>query len=227
MKALLTPRFAIEKAMYILAFLPLISLVYPEIGLAANMQLPTGQDNQALVFQIKSQNQSTLSYEQIIQKDPLTLKVQKYLSDRNSPLADSAPFIVSHNNWKRALAISVVESNMCIHTPKYMSNGAIQESHNCSGIGGDSLRRYASYEEWFDDMSNLLNKPNYANRPIEKFIGYYVVPGGMNWLNGVRKTENDFNRLEEEAKEERLAMGYTTPVSEIATAATTSTINAQ
>jgi hypothetical protein len=139
-------------------------------------------------------------------QDPLVQKLKQYLQDKNSPLADSADKIVTYDNWERALGISLVESNMCRFTPKYSSKGKIMESYNCSGIGGDNFKRYDSYMDWFSDMDSLLSQPNYANRPIEKFIGYYVQPGSRSWLYGVKKTEAELVEMENQAKQERLAL---------------------
>ena len=209
MKALSTLKSAINQSST-LAFIALITIVpmlYPELGIAAELQ--TSGQQPAVVFQINnpsvldSQNQKSINFQQITNTDPLVVKVKEYLEDHDSPLADSAAYIVTEENWERALAISFVESNMCRFTPKYYAKGKVQESYNCSGIGGDNYKRYTSYEDWFADMNDLLSKPNYTNRPIEKFIGYYVVPGSRNWLNGVKKTEADLNVLEAQASQER------------------------
>lgn len=211
MKALSTLKSAINQSsiLGIIALIVLVPVIYPHYALAADIQT-SGQS--AIVFKIKDlkvlepQNQILLSYNDLLQSDPLVIKLKAYLEAKNSPLKDSAGFIITQPKWERAIAISFVESNMCRFTPKHYNKGKYYESYNCSGIGGDNYRKYTSYEDWFVDMNNLLMKPNYVNRPIEKFLNYYVVPGSPNWLKGVKKVEADITKMKEEAEEERLAL---------------------
>lgn len=206
MKALFRLKSAINQGAVagITALISLVPLLYPHAMVLASEPQTLGPS--ALVFDIKTQNQNFLSYNQLISQDPLVIKLKEYLEDKNSPLAESAAEIVTYSNWKLALSISVVESNMCRFTPKYSSKGKVMESYNCSGIGGENFKRYTSYVDWFADMNALLSKPSYVNRPIEKFIGFYVQPGSLAWLNGVKKTQRDLTALEDQANTERLAM---------------------
>ena len=205
MKALLSLKSAISQssALAIIALTAIAPMAFPLLAAAAQT---SGQS--AVVFPINSnlQNQSTLNYNQLANQDPLVQNLNQYLADKQSPLAGSASQIIGYTNWKRALSISLVESNMCRFTPKYSLKGKITDSYNCSGIGGDSFKRYASYMDWFADMDNLLSQPNYVNRPIEKFIGYYVVPGSANWKWGVKKTEAELTAMESDANQQRLTM---------------------
>jgi hypothetical protein len=154
----------------------------------------------------------------------LAPSLKQYLQSKGSPIAAFADEIpAKYNNYKRVIAISFVESNMCKRTPKIRTKHGSVETHNCSGIGGGS-RVYGSYEEWFADMNNLMNKPNYANRPLEKFLGYYVVPGSKNWLNGVKKVEGDIAYLENNAAQQLAAM-KNNPSLSIATAGTPELVN--
>lgn len=203
MKALLTLKTAINHSSLVslVALIILAPLLYPAAAAQASGE-------SAVVFKINShlQNQNSITYSQLASSDPLVVKLTEYLEDKQSPLAEYSAEIVTYTNWKRALAISLVESNMCRFTPKYALNGKTMESYNCSGIGGDSFRKYESYMDWFADMDALLSKPNYVNRPIEKFIGYYVVPGSNNWKYGVKKTEAELTEIQEQANQERIAL---------------------
>ncbi len=202
MKALSTLKSAISKSSALtgIALIAIAPMVFPMLASAAQT---SGQT--AVVFNINT-NQNSLSYSQIVSQDPLVQNLDKFLSDKKSPLAGSASQIIGFTNWKRALSISVVESNMCRFTPKYAQKGKTMESYNCSGIGGENFRRYESYMEWFSDLDALLSKPNYVNRPIEKFIGYYVQPGSMAWLNGVKSTEAKLTAMETDANQQRITM---------------------
>jgi hypothetical protein len=201
MKALLALKTAINHSSItgFIALIILAPLVFPAAAQASG--------ESAVIFKINTdlQNQNSITYSQIATSDPLVVKLKEYLEDKQSPLADYADQIVTFTNWKRALAISLVESNMCRFTPKYASKGQTMESYNCSGIGGDSLRRYDSYMGWLTDMDSLLSQDNYSSRPIEKFIGYYVQPGSRAWLYGAKKTEAELTELQRQANDERVA----------------------
>lgn len=205
MKALLSLKSAVNQssALAILALTAIAPMAFPLLAAAAQT---SGQT--AVIFQINSnlQNQNSLSYNQLASQDPLVQKLNQYLTDKQSPLAGSASQIIGFTNWKLALSISLVESNFCRFTPKYSLKGKVMESYNCSGIGGDNFKRYDSYMGWFADMDNLLSQPNYVNRPIEKFIGYYVVPGSTNWKWGVKKTQAELTDMETQANQQRLTM---------------------
>lgn len=205
--ALISANF--EKALAVAAFLPLIFWMFPYSAYAYANE---GQIT-ALVFDINSNksNQNLVSYDQLVQSDPLVNDLLAYLQSKGSPLADRDTVIkiLSHTEltngvpvWIRALAISRVESNMCLH----------EVDNNCSGIGGENLKAYDSYADWFDDMSNLLLKPNYQNRPIEKYLHFYVQPGSLSWLHGVQQTEKDLLALNTQAQQESLALANPAPL---------------
>lgn len=196
MTASLTLKSAIEKSLQTLAFLPLvISLVYPKIGLAQT----TGQSS--LVFTIEQTQKEEitkpklLQYDEIVQNDPLVIKLTNYLQKHNSPLAEYADDIILQPQWKRALAISWVESNFGIHCAY----------NNCSGIGGNpkmkSFHKYDSKLEWFVDMNQLLEKPVYKEKvtTFKDMCGYYVQPCSSNWFNGSTKKYAELEALEKEA----------------------------
>lgn len=233
MNALFTLKSAKEVILILITFTLATPLVYPEVVLASSLQTD-GQKN-AQVFEIKNpsliqnpvsvsnptENQSSVTLDQVTQADPLVAKLEDYLSARNSPLQGSAASLVTYPKWERALAISFVESGICVHTPKLKTKHGWLESYNCSGIGGDNYKIYDSYLGWFADMNALLTKPNYADRPLKKFLGYYVVPGSNAWYNGATKTEADLSALEQQADSERLVAAASVHSGPITTALAT------
>lgn len=198
---------AIEKALVIAAFLPLLFMVYPEFAAAAY----TAQNNggNALVFEINSKpTQKLLTYDELATyhrnsdiNTYLAPKVKAYLESKGSPLAEYADEIVKQPQWQRALAISYVESNF----------GKRCADNNCSGIGGapsmKSWRKYPTKLDWFKDMSALLEKPIYKERYTNctTMKGVYVVPGSANWVNGCTKAGNELLALTAQSENERLA----------------------
>lgn len=207
MTARLSFSSAVEKALVIVAFLPIVLMVYPETVAAALPAQNSGE--KALVFQVnsKSKTETTaivtgLSYDELVSNDILVQKVKSYLESKGSPLAAYASEIVKQDQWQRALAISFVESNF----GKYCSD------NNCSGIGVSpkhaSWRRYPTKLEWFKDMSALLEKPIYKEKytTCSKMKGVYVVPGSSRWVNGCNKVSSELIALTEQANAEQLAL---------------------
>ena len=208
MKAPSSLSSAIEKAILVAAFLPLVFLVYPEsVAASYNAQ---NSDEKALVFEVNSKQKpdlvgpqeiSTVSYEEIAANDPLVTKVQAYLEAHNSPLAPYAAEIVQQPQWQRALAISYVESSFAIHCA----------NNNCSGIGGSphskSWRKYPSKLDWFKDMTALLETPRYKEQWIscQTMNGHYNA-GSQNWLRGCMQKSNELLSLTAQADQERIAM---------------------
>lgn len=208
MKALLALKSAVNQST-VIGFITLVTLVpviYPETSLAANsLQI---QGEKSLVFQIKhpniiqqNQNLPALSYTALAGQDPLVIKLQNYLQEHNSPLAEYSSEIVRQPNWEKALAVSYVESNMGIHC----------YDNNCSGIGvkpgHPSWRKYPTKLDWFKDLSLLLEKPLYKDRfnTFEKMRGVYVQPGSANWVYGAKKIYAELMILEKDAEEQKIA----------------------
>lgn len=198
---------AVEKAFMLIAFLPVVLMVYPETAAAAFAAQNPGE--KALVFQVNSKSKTEitqivtgLSYDELVANDILVQKVKAYLESKGSPLAVYADEIVKQPQWQRALAISFVESNF----GKYCAD------NNCSGIGVSpkhkSWRKYPTKLHWFKDMSALLEKPIYKDKytTCAKMRGVYVVPGSSKWVNGCNKVSTDLLTLTEQAKSEQLAL---------------------
>lgn len=207
MKAPFSLSSAIEKVVVILAFFPVVFMVYPEFAAAAYTAQNSGE--KALVFEISSKpTQKLLTYNELAQYHSrtdintiLAPKVKAYLESKGSPLAPYANEIVKQPQWQRALAISYVESNF----------GKRCADNNCSGIGvhpsHPSWRRYPTKLDWFKDMSALLEKPIYKERytNCKAMMGVYVVPGSPRWLNGCNTVSNELLAITTQAENERLA----------------------
>lgn len=207
MTARLSFSSAVEKAILLVAFLPVVLMVYPETAAAAFTAQNSGE--KALVFQVNSKSKTEitqivtgLSYDELVSNDILVQKVKAYLEAKGSPLAIYADEIVKQPQWQRALAISFVESNF----------GKYCHSNNCSGIGVSpkhaSWRRYPTKLEWFKDMNALLEKPTYKEKytTCAKMKGVYVVPGSARWVNGCNKVSEELLTITREAEQERLAL---------------------
>jgi len=197
MKALSTLKSALDQGALIgiTALVLLAPVFYPQLALAAEAQA-LGQQNQ--VFEIKVTNPNSintntqsqsLTLNDIQQADPLFVSLQNYLQDNGSPLQAYTGQLLSHDNWKTIVAISFVESNMCVHNYYY----------NCSGIGGQQyLRKYNNYGEWIDDMSNVL-ATRYNGWSLDKMDGVYVQPYSVNWKLGSKKVYAQLTALEQSA----------------------------
>lgn len=208
MKAPLALSSAVEKAIILIVFLPVVTMVYPETAAAAFAAQNDGKT--ALVFQVNSKAkteivellQPSLTYDELVHNQVLVPKVREYLESKGSPLAIYAEEIVKQPQWQRALAISYVESNF----------GKFCHSNNCSGIGVSpshpSWRRYETKLDWFRDMSALLEKPIYKEKytNCSSMKGVYVVPGSSRWVNGCNKASNDLLAITQEAETAKLAM---------------------
>ncbi len=207
MKALFTLKSAINQSSVIAAvtLVSLVSVIYPEIGKANFSLQAEGQNTTALVFEIKNpaqtQTQSSLTIQNIIDSDPLPVLLSQYLKNRKSPLDVYSKNIILLPNWKKALAISFVESNM----------GRFCADNNCSGIGvapeTPTWRKYSTKLDWFIDLDKLLAKPIYSERfnTCRKMKGVYVQPGSEGWVNGCEKVYSELTDLEEQAAHQRLS----------------------
>lgn len=211
MTALFTLKSAINqgKINSLIAMLVLVPAVFPHIALANQ----TSQDKTALVFKIKDpsvllqnsdssdENQTLLTFDEITSNNPLATSLQKYLEDHNSPLAPYAPEMIKQPQWQRALSISWVESNFCIHNV----------NNNCSGIGGapgqSTWRKYPTVFEWFKDMSALMETPRYkyTYTTFEKMNKVYVQPGSANWVLGSNQKYRELMALTSDAEQEKIA----------------------
>ncbi len=201
MKALFTLKPQTKQTVVVAVLLSLIPLGFPGTTLAATVEAGV---NTALVFEVKNpiQNQNSISFNEVVMNDPLVEKLEAYLKKHNSPLAEYSPQIIQEKHWKKALAISWVESNF----------GRRCADNNCSGIGvapgHPAWRKYSTKLDWFKDMNVLMDKPLYSEKynTFRKMKGIYVYPGSENWVRGAEQKFAELTELEEQAREARLAM---------------------
>ena len=124
------------------------------------------------------------------------VNLQAYLQDHNSPLQGYTTQLLSKDNWKTVVAISFVESNMCVHNLNY----------NCSGIGGPGhFYAFKDFGGWIDCMSTLLDS-HYNGWSLDKMNGVYVQPASTNWAYGSKKIYKELTALEQNSNEQRIAM---------------------
>src|SRR5207244_5062524 len=144
---------------------------------------------------------ASITYDQVVQADPLVKNLRAYLESYGSPLAEYADQIVLEPQWQRALAISWGESNYGLHC----------QDNNCSGIGGaphmKSWRKYETKLDWFKDMSALLEKPIYKERftNCRSMNGVYNA-GSASWVNSCEQKSAELIALTERSEQERLAL---------------------
>lgn len=194
----------------IIGVLAMMPVVTPQLTVAGQ----TSKEKTALVFEIKDpsvlfaapnttdENQKFLTFEEITESDPLTIRLTTYLKAHNSPLAEYSSEIIKQPQWQRALAISWVESNF----------GRRCADNNCSGIGvapgHPAWRKYKTKLDWFKDMAQLMEKPIYKEKytTFEKMRGIYVYPGSDAWVNGSKKKYAELMAMTSEAESARIAL---------------------
>lgn len=108
--------------------------------------------------------------------DPKLDVLQRYLSEKRSPLADYAGILSRLPNWKLILGIAHAESNLCKKTDR----------NNCWGIGPGS-------PFYYDDISESLYYANYLidkyrslgmqnpETMVQRYVGHY----SSNWVTAV------------------------------------------
>jgi hypothetical protein len=206
MKALSTLKSAIDHSSFvgIIALILLAPVLRPDLASAAALQ--TSGQSTAQVFEInvsdpsllgsapkQNNSQNTITLNDIQSTDPLTVNLQAFLQDHNSPLQGYTGQLLAHDNWPTIVAISFVESNMCVHSVY----------NNCSGIGGQEyLRKYDNYGQWIDDMSNVL-ATRYNGWSLKKMDGIYVQPYSYNWKIGSEQILNQLTELQKFSDMER------------------------
>jgi hypothetical protein len=214
MKALITLKSAIDQSSFvgIIALVMLIPVLQPQLALAAALQ--ASEQSTAQVFKINvsdssllvsTPKQNSITLNDIRATDPLVVNLQAFLQDNNSPLQSYVPQLLEHDNWKTIIAISFVESNMCVHNLRY----------NCSGIGGPGhFRQYSDFGGWIDDMSNLL-ATRYGGWTLEKMDGVYVQPYSHNWKLGSTKMLTSLTELENTSGQQRAEIAQVNVVTQL------------
>ncbi|MBI1862956.1 hypothetical protein HYS00_02450 [Candidatus Microgenomates bacterium] len=127
--------------------------------------------------------------EQVDIADSRVANLKRFLRRYNSPLYEHAEFIVQtadKNNMDYRLlpAIAMQESGLCAKIPV--------NSHNCWGWGiyGNTITRFADYEEAIDTVSRGLKKYYIDRGPVtaSQIMSKYNPgsPGGS-WANSVNR----------------------------------------
>jgi len=213
MKALITLKSAIDHSSFvgIIALVLLAPMLQPQLASAAALQ--TSGQSPAQIFKINvsdssvldsAPKQNSITLNDIQATDPLAVNLQAFLQDNNSPLQSYVPQLLEHDNWKTIIAISFVESNMCVHNLRY----------NCSGIGGPGhFRQYSDFGGWIDDMGDLL-ATRYGGWTLEKMDGVYVQPYSANWVLGSKKIHAQLTELEKLSNSQRIDMANANSLTE-------------
>lgn len=138
-------------------------------------------------------NSTLLEYPELqytVDEDKRVEKLQSYLQDNNSPLADHAEYIVEQSDlngidWTLIVAISKMESGFCTKT--------IPGSYNCWGLGGSNFMYFDSYEESIKFTAELLNKHYRSNMNQAIKAKYCPASDGCNpsWVDIVTDVSHE------------------------------------
>ena len=165
---------AAEKAIIVLAFIPVVTMIYPETAAAAFNNSAQRPNDQALVFLVNSKSKTetpikdqTLTTEQLANVDietqsKFTYKeiLRDYLAKKKSPFADCVDTIVELKNADKILALSNAESALGRRAPA--------GKHNYWGVGGSKLWKMGNNVcEGIVSMDNFLNE--YPKRSSVKY----------------------------------------------------------
>lgn len=132
----------------------------------------------------------------ILRQERLTLKLQIYLKEQGSPLADYASVLVSLRNWKKIVALANAESSMCEKFPV--------STNNCWGVGGTSLWTMGNnLGEGIVAMNHFLNAypkhslVKYSLMTFEQMNGLYKQPPADHWVNNNQVVYDDLIAIEQ------------------------------
>ncbi len=122
----------------------------------------------------------------VILADGRVANLKSFFRKYNSPLYDLAPYIVTVSDkygfdYRLVPAIAMQESNLCKVIP--------YESHNCWGWGiyGDTVTKFASYEDAIDAVSKGL-KEKYIDQGLltaSAIMKKYAPSSNGSWQYGV------------------------------------------
>ena len=147
-----------------------IAIAYPKIGRDQEMKWEPVQQIQKPV------------------EETLAEKIEKYLAEKKSPLAEYSEALAGQKHWRLIIAISHIESGWC-------KKGT---AHNCWGIKGSSgYRKYAGYEEAITDANRVIEKQQERGRwlTVDDMNGSYNQPGSPNWAKVVKGTIRELETI--------------------------------
>lgn len=133
---------------------------------------------------------------QVIRHQKLTEKVQSYLTNRNSPLAEYTETLVTLRNWKKIVALANAESTLCRHYPESKSN--------CWGVGGSNLWDMGeNLGQGVISMNHFLNKYpmrsplKYSQMSFDQMNGLYKQPATQHWVVNNETIYEDLAAIEQ------------------------------
>lgn len=131
-----------------------------------------------------------------LRQQRLNQKVQIYLQEQGSPLADYASVLVSLRNWKKIVALANAESSMCEKYPV--------STNNCWGVGGATLWTMGSnLGEGIVAMNHFLNmypkhsRVKYSQMSFDQMNGLYKQPPADHWVNNNQTVYDDLVAIEQ------------------------------
>lgn len=215
MKAPIALSSAVEKALILVAFLPVVTMVYPETASAA--YAPQNNGKTALVFQVNSKSKTEIIPEQIPvltdeqlsntdldNQTKITYKqiLRNYLVAKQSPFADCVDTIVELKNADKILALANAESALGRRAPV--------GKHNYWGIGGSNLWKMGNNVcEGIVSMDNFLNEyprrsaVKYTDMSFVDMCGLYKQPcpgkASHHWVKNNLAIINDLTAMKGEA----------------------------
>src|SRR3989338_10181222 len=130
-----------HKLILITILVSLVSIIIPHESVAAQQQPAEQQllfvlnDHQEFLLTAQAEALDKFRSEQIEKEirrqNRLAAKLESYLRSKRSPLAEYSLVLVHTKNWKKIIALSNAESNMCRRYP--------ESTANCWGVGGANL----------------------------------------------------------------------------------------
>jgi|GEM_PF-2146308 len=225
MKASFIPGSAIDKAINILALIPVIVWVlYPMTTHAANSVQHSG--DQALIFEVKnlqlsSDNSGTsenidqniqftgpaMTYADLVSvsidqeaKQAYKEQLRNYLAQRGSPFVQCVDLLAELPTADKILSLANAESGLGTHAP--------WGKYNYWGVGGGGLWKMGnSVCEGIQSMDNFLNAypknsaVKYKDMTIERMNGLYKQPAAIHWVRNNYVVLNDLQALRAQARE--------------------------
>ena len=141
------------------------------------------------------QEQEERLQKQLNRQRILATRLERYLEERNSPLADHAETIVKLEHWKKIVSLANAESSLCKNYPKTTAN--------CWGVGGSSLWDFGrDLDDGVVAMNRFLenypkkSKLKYSQMTFEQMNGLYKQPAKNHWVYNNKVVYEDLEKLE-------------------------------
>ncbi len=125
----------------------------------------------------------------------LTKKVEDYLAEQRSPLADYAGTLITLRNWKKIVALANAESTLCRNYPTGKAN--------CWGVGGANLWDMGDdLGQGIVSMNHFLNQyprgstTKYSQMGFDRMNGLYKQPAAEHWLYNAESVYDELSTIE-------------------------------